>query len=265
MIFALVEPCWAAMRLPSMFLMPLIGLPFLTRNWAPVTKKVKEKSTLSRRTRVSVIVSAIRSTALEVSSGMRVGGVDSFFSSLTVLPSFFESSGTMSCSTRSMEKPTHSFLLLTKAKGGEPVRVPMVSVSVRPIFSSVVSAEAGATPAQRTHSATASTAIVRISDSSLSVRQDLGQELARPVRARRREEVLRGLDLDDPAGVHEDDPVRHPPREAHLVGDHHHGHALPREVGHHVQHLVDHLGIEGRGRLVEQHDPGLHAQGSGSR
>ena len=35
--------------LPSMFLMPLIGLPFLTRNCAPVTKKVIEKSTLSRR------------------------------------------------------------------------------------------------------------------------------------------------------------------------------------------------------------------------
>src|SRR4030095_4974932 len=65
MMRALVEPCWAAMRLPSMFLMPLIGLPFLTRNWAPVTKKVSEKSTLSRRARVSVMVSAIRSTALD--------------------------------------------------------------------------------------------------------------------------------------------------------------------------------------------------------
>ncbi len=101
------------MRLPSMLLMPLMGLPFLTRNWAPVTKNVSEKSTLSRRVRVSVMVSAIRSTAPEDSSGMRVGGVDSFFSILMVLPSFFSSAGLMSSSTRSMEKPTHSFLALT--------------------------------------------------------------------------------------------------------------------------------------------------------
>src|SRR2546426_683855 len=65
MILAFVEPCWAAIRLPSMFLIPLMGLPFLTRN-------------------------------------------------------------------------------------GEPVRVPIVSVSVRAIFSSVVSASAGATPAAST-------------------------------------------------------------------------------------------------------------------
>ena len=109
MMRALVEPCWAAMRRPSMFLMPLIGLPFFTRNWAPVTKKVMEKSTLSRRVRVSVIVPAIRSTAFDESSGMRVGGVISFFSTLIGLPSFFSSAGLTSSSTRSIEKPTHSF------------------------------------------------------------------------------------------------------------------------------------------------------------
>ena len=31
--------------------------------------------------------------------------------------------------------------------------------------------------------------------------------------------------------------------------------------GHDVEHLVDHLGIQGRGRLVEQHDLRLHGQG----
>ena len=113
MIRALVEPCWAAMRLPSMSLMPRILLPFFTRNCAPVTKKVMEKSTLSRRVRVSVMVPAMRSTAFEVRSGMRVGGVDSFFSTLMVLPSFFSMAGLTSSSTRSMEKPTHSFLALT--------------------------------------------------------------------------------------------------------------------------------------------------------
>ena len=44
---------------------------------------------------------------------MRVGGVDSFFSTLMVLPSFFSMAGLTSSSTRSMEKPTHSFLALT--------------------------------------------------------------------------------------------------------------------------------------------------------
>jgi len=133
---------------------PLMGIPFFTRNWAPVTKKVRLKSTLSRRGRVSVMVPAIRSTAPDDRSGIRVAGVDSFFSSFTGLPTLLETAGRMSCSTRSMEKPTHSFCLLTYAKGGEPVRVPMVRVPVRAIFSSVVSATAGATLASITASAT---------------------------------------------------------------------------------------------------------------
>ena len=59
------------------------------------------------------MVSAIRSTALEVSSGMRVAGADSFFSTLIGLPTAFSTSGFTSCSTRSIEKPTHSLFLLT--------------------------------------------------------------------------------------------------------------------------------------------------------
>jgi hypothetical protein len=31
-----------------------------------------------------------------------------------------------------------------------------------------------------------------------------------------------------------------------------------RELDHHVEHLVDHLGIERRGRLVEQHRDRVH-------
>ena len=93
--------------------MPLMGLVLLTRNWAPVTKNVRLKSTESRRGRVSVIVPAIRSTAFDVRSGIRVGGVDSFFSSLIGLPSFFDRAGSTPCSTRSIVKPTHSLLLLT--------------------------------------------------------------------------------------------------------------------------------------------------------
>src|SRR4029453_14973744 len=110
MMRALVEPCWAAMRLPSMFLMPLIGLPFLTRNWAPVTKKVSEKPTLSRRAGGSVMVSAIRSTALDERSGIRVGGALSFFSTLIALPSFFSIPRFIKFPPRRTTKPTPLFL-----------------------------------------------------------------------------------------------------------------------------------------------------------
>jgi hypothetical protein len=34
---------------------------------------------------------------------------------------------------------------------------------------------------------------------------------------------------------------------------------------HHVEHLVDHLGVEGRGGLVEEHDLGVHGQRPGDR
>ena len=42
--------------------------------------------------------------------------------------------------------------------------------------------------------------------------------------------------------------------------DHYHSHALLGEIEHHIQHLFDHLGIEGRSRLVKEHDLGLHGQ-----
>ena len=90
-----------------------MGLPVLTRNWAPVTKNVRLKSTLSRLARVSVMVPAMRSTALEVKSAIRVGGVDSFFSTLIGLLSLRESAGAIACSTRSIVKPTHWLSLLT--------------------------------------------------------------------------------------------------------------------------------------------------------
>ena len=68
---------------------------------------------------------------------MRVGGVDSFFSTLIGLPMAFWTSGLTSISTRSIEKPTHSLFLLMYAKGGEPVRVPIVRTPVSLIFASV--------------------------------------------------------------------------------------------------------------------------------
>ena len=37
------------------------------------------------------------------------------------------------------------------------------------------------------------------------------------------------------------------------------------ELAHHLQHLADQLGIERGGRLVEQHQRGLHRQRAGDR
>ena len=41
---------------------------------------------------------------------------------------------------------------------------------------------------------------------------------------------------------------------------HHHGHALAGEIDHHVEHFLDHFGVERRGRLVEQHRDRVHRQ-----
>src|SRR5215813_15514204 len=79
--------------------------------------------------------------------------------------------------------------------------------------------------------------------------EDLVEEGAAPVRSRPAEELRGGRVLHHAALVHEDDAVSYRAREAHLMGDHEHSHALPGERRHHVEHLTDHLGIEGRGRL----------------
>ena len=71
--------------------------------------------------------------------------------------------------------------------------------------------------------------------------------------------------LDNPAVIHEDDPIGDVLGELHLVRDDQHGHAVGGEVADHVQHLADQLGIERRRRLVEQHQPRLHGQRAGDR
>ena len=95
--------------------------------------------------------------------------------------------------------------------------------------------------------------------------EDLGQEVAGAVRAGRREERLGVCLFGDLAVRHEDDAVGGAASEAHLVGDDDHGHTVFRESDHDVEHLVDHLGVERGGRLVEQHDLGAHGQGAGDR
>ncbi len=53
--------------------------------------------------------------------------------------------------------------------------------------------------------------------------------------------------------------------KAHFVSHHHHGHASRCEVAHHVQYLVDQLGIERGRRLVEQDHFRLHGHRSCNR
>ena len=44
------------------------------------------------------------------------------------------------------------------------------------------------------------------------------------------------------------------------MGDYHHRHALVTQVAHDLQHAAHELGIERRGRLVEQHQLGLQCE-----
>ena len=51
--------------------------------------------------------------------------------------------------------------------------------------------------------------------------------------------------------------------EAHLVGDDQHRHAVRRESAHDDQHLAPELGVERRGRFVEQHHLRRHGERAG--
>ena len=52
--------------------------------------------------------------------------------------------------------------------------------------------------------------------------------------------------------------VSHVAGEGHLVGRQDHGHALVRELGHHLEHLVHQLGVERAGDLVEEQELRAH-------
>ncbi len=47
------------------------------------------------------------------------------------------------------------------------------------------------------------------------------------------------------------------------MGDDEHSHPGLGQVDHRIKHLFDHLGVEGRGGLVKEHDLGLHGQCAG--
>src|SRR5215211_4797053 len=192
----------------------------------------------------------------------------------------------------STSKPSGSWVLgLSRPKPGWSNLVPMVmvpaslssamvvpasnstSVSTAAVFSVASSAWFPASlPPQAVsmRPAAASEAAYRVMRMSgppteRSVVQDLGQEVLGPVRLGVGEEGLRVGRLDDPAAVHEDHPVGRLAGEAHLVGDDDHRHAVARQADHDVEDLADHLGVEGRGGLVEEHHLRLHGQGAGDR
>ena len=74
---------------------------------------------------------------------------------------------------------------------------------------------------------------------------------------------LGGALLDDVAAVHEDHAVGDLAGEGHLVGDDEHRHALAGQPAHDREDVTDELGVEGRGRLVEEHELGVHRQRPG--
>src|SRR5918992_2014951 len=98
-----------------------------------------------------------------------------------------------------------------------------------------------------------------------SVVDDLVDEIPRPLALRLREELVGGRLLDDLSIVDEHDAVAHLAREAHLVGHDGHRHSVARQVPHHVEHLPDHLRVQGGRGLVEEHELGLHRQRAGDR
>ena len=79
------------------------------------------------------------------------------------------------------------------------------------------------------------------------------------------EELRRRRVFQQFAVIEEQHTVGHFAGKAHFVGDADHGHAFQGQGLHHVQHLADHFRVKRRGRLVEQHDLGLHGQRAGDR
>ena len=95
--------------------------------------------------------------------------------------------------------------------------------------------------------------------------QNLAQEKLRPLVLRVVEEFLGLVGLDDLAAIHEYDGIRNRFRKAHLVSHAEHGHATLGKFDHDIEHFLDHLGVERRGRLVEQHDARVHAKAARDR
>src|SRR5947209_1266261 len=89
------------------------------------------------------------------------------------------------------------------------------------------------------------------------------EETARAQLARRAEQLRRRSWLDDGAFVHVNDAICHSPRKRELVGDDQRRHAASCQHPDGVEDLAHKLGVERRGRLVEQNDGGFHGDRAG--
>ena len=68
----------------------------------------------------------------------------------------------------------------------------------------------------------------------------------------------------DVAALHKDHTAGYLAGKADLMGDDDHRHAVRRQLFHNLQNLADHLRVQRRGRLVKQHDVGVHRQRTGN-
>jgi len=68
---------------------------------------------------------------------------------------------------------------------------------------------------------------------------------------------------DDPSIGHKDNGMGRLPGKTLFMGDRHHGHSVPDQIAHHIQHDPNHFRVQGQGRLVKQHGSGLDRKGTG--
>src|ERR671914_1129784 len=238
------------------------------------------------RSALIVIVERIRSPAPRSRNGMRLSEIASMKFGST------PSSSAMNLPMSTSKPSTSSVCGLLKPNGGTSNFTPIVISPRSWIFPSVLlagncsasaawsppppappSSSSSSSPQAASASAATASAIASSARHSFmpvipnpsSVVDDLVHELLRPGALRRREELVGRPLLHDLAGVDEDDPVADLAREPHLVGHHDHRHAVPGQLAHHVEDLADHLRVERRRRLVEQHQLRLHRQGASDR
>ena len=68
----------------------------------------------------------------------------------------------------------------------------------------------------------------------------------------------------DNAVGNEEDTIGHVFGKAHFVGYDDHGHAAFGKLFHNGQYFAHHFGVQSTGRFIEEHDIGVHGQGTGN-
>src|SRR5439155_4964003 len=88
------------------------------------------------------------------------------------------------------------------------------------------------------------------------------QEIACTLILRLIKELFRWSLLRNDTIIHKDYMVGDFTSEAHLMGHDHHGHTFLSKLAHDLEHLPNQFGVEGRGGFVEQHQFGIHGEGT---